>query len=374
MIFVISSSILSARLQAIGRVIIAKNNLPILDSFLFDIQDKTLTITASDNETTIKTSTELNESDGNFKIAINAKTIQDSIKEIPEQPLKFSINEETKEITVSYQNGQYNFMGHDAGDYPTPPAITDNVKTLTLSTDDMLSGLSRALFATAEDAIRPIMNGVYFDFTGEKLTIVASDGHKLAMSEMNNAQYTEQGAFIFPKKPASLIKNILPKEEKDVNMQVSEKNAVIKTENFTMTCRLIEGHYPNYRSVIPQNNPNQINVNRNALLSALRRVLIFSNANSALVKLQIVSNRIEVSSQDIDFSMSAQESLICDYNGMPISIGFKGTYLLELLNNLDGEEINIYLADASRAGIFVPAIQPENEKTIMLLMPMMLNE
>ncbi len=157
-------------------------------------------------------------------------------------------------------------------------------------------------------------------------------------------------------------------------MQVSEKNAVIKTENFTMTCRLIEGHYPNYRSVIPQNNPNQINVNRNALLSALRRVLIFSNANSALVKLQIVSNRIEVSSQDIDFSMSAQESLICDYNGMPISIGFKGTYLLELLNNLDGEEINIYLADASRAGIFVPAIQPENEKTIMLLMPMMLNE
>ena len=358
MIFVISSSILSARLQAIGRVIIAKNNLPILDSFLFDIQDKTLTITASDNETTIKTSTELNESDGNFKIAINAKTIQDS----------------TKEITVSYQNGQYNFMGQDAGDYPTPPAITDNVKTLTLSTDDMLSGLSRALFATAEDAIRPIMNGVYFDFTGEKLTIVASDGHKLAMSEMNNAQYTEQGAFIFPKKPASLIKNILPKEEKDVNMQVSEKNAVIKTENFTMTCRLIEGHYPNYRSVIPQNNPNQINVNRNALLSALRRVLIFSNANSALVKLQIVSNRIEVSSQDIDFSMSAQESLICDYNGMPISIGFKGTYLLELLNNLDGEEINIYLADASRAGIFVPAIQPENEKTIMLLMPMMLNE
>lgn len=199
MIFVISSSILSARLQAIGRVIIAKNNLPILDSFLFEIQDKTLTITASDNETTIKTSTELNESDGNFKIAINAKTIQDSIKEIPEQPLKFSINEETKEITVSYQNGQYNFMGQDAGDYPTPPAITDNVKTLTLSTDDMLSGLSRALFATAEDAIRPIMNGVYFDFTGEKLTIVASDGHKLAMSEMNNAQYTEQGAFIFPK-------------------------------------------------------------------------------------------------------------------------------------------------------------------------------
>lgn len=372
--FIISSSILSARMQAIGRVIVSKNSLPILDSFLFDIQNGKLTITASDNETTIKTTTDVTESHGNIKIAINAKTIQDAIKEIPEQPLNFNIDEQTMEITVAYQNGKYNFMGQSAEDYPTPPVVEGEQATLTLSTEDMLNGLSRALFATAEDAIRPIMNGVFFDFTGEKLAIVASDGHKLAMSELPGAQFTENASFIFPKKPAALIKNILPKENGNVTIQINPKNAVLKTENFVMTCRLIEGHYPNYRSVIPQNNPNKVTVNRNALLSALRRVLIFSNANSALIKLQIVANKIEVSSQDIDFSMSAQESLLCDYNDTPISIGFKGTYLLELLNNLDGEEISIYLADASRAGIFVPTTQSENEQTIMLLMPMMLNE
>lgn len=372
--FIISSSILSARMQAIGRVIVSKNSLPILDSFLFDIQNGKLTITASDNETTIKTTTDVTESHGNIKIAINAKTIQDAIKEIPEQPLNFNIDEQTMEITVAYQNGKYNFMGQSAEDYPTPPVVEGEQATLTLSTEDMLNGLSRALFATAEDAIRPIMNGVFFDFTGEKLAIVASDGHKLAMSELPGAQFTENASFIFPKKPAALIKNILPKENGNVTIQINPKNAVLKTENFVMTCRLIEGHYPNYRSVIPQNNPNKVTVNRNALLSALRRVLIFSNANSALIKLQIVANKIEVSSQDIDFSMSAQESLLCDYNDTPISIGFKGTYLLELLNNLDGEEISIFLADASRAGIFVPTTQSENEQTIMLLMPMMLNE
>lgn len=372
--FVLSSSILSARMQAIGRVIVSKNSLPILDCFLFDVHDGLLTITGSDNETNIKTTMELVESDGNIKVAINAKTIQDSIKEIPEQPLRFSIDEQTMEVTVEYQNGKYNFMAQAADDYPTPPAVEAENAVLTLSAEDMLSGLSRALFATAEDAIRPIMNGVFFDFTGEKLAVVASDGHKLALTELNNATFTEKKSFIFPKKPATLIKNILPKEKEDVKICVNNRNAIIKTENYEMVCRLIEGHYPNYRSVIPQNNPNRVVVNRAALLSALRRVLIFSNANSALVKLQIVANRIEVSSQDIDFSMSAQESLLCDYNDMPISIGFKGTYLLELLNNIDGEEIMINLADASRAGIFVPASQKENENTIMLLMPMMLNE
>lgn len=372
--FVISSSVLSARLQAIGRVIISKNNLPILDCFLLDIRDGKLTITASDNETTITTWTELVECDADITLAVNAKTIQDAIKEIPEQPLDIYINDNTLEITVEYQNGKYNFMGQPADEYPTPPEFPEEVSTLTIPCQRLLSGLGRALFATAEDTIRPVMNSVYFDFMEKGLTIVASDGHKLAMTTLDESQATTPSAFILPKKPSTLIKNILPKETGDAVIRLSTRNAVITTENYKMTCRLVEGRYPNYNSVIPQNNPNCATVNRPALLSALRRVLIFSNAKSALIKLRLEASKLEVSSQDIDFSMSAEEAMMCDYSGMPLSIGFKGTFLVDLLNNIESEEIIFKLSDASRAGVIVPATQKENETVLMLLMPMMLND
>lgn len=372
--FVISSSVLSARLQAIGRVIISKNNLPILDCFHLDIKGGKLTITASDNETTITTWTDLVESDADITLAVNAKTIQDAIKEIPEQPLDIYVNENTLEITVEYQNGKYNFMGQPADEYPTPPALTEEVAVLTLPAERLLSGLGRALFATADDTIRPVMNGVYFDIKESGLSVVASDGHKLALSTLTEARSTASASFILPKKPATLIKNLLAKETDDAVIRLSERNAVLTTNNYTLTCRLIEGRYPNYNSVIPQDNPNCATVNRAALLSALRRVLIFSNVGSALIKLRIEAGKIVVSSQDIDFSMSAEEALLCDYSGIPISIGFKGTFLVDLLNNMEGEEIVFKLADSSRAGVIVPAEQKENETVLMLLMPMMLND
>lgn len=372
--FVVSSSALSARLQAAGRVIIPKNTLPILGSFLFDIKGNRLNITASDNETTITTWVELAESDADIRMAINAKTIQDAIKEIPEQPLDIYVNENTFEVTVEYQNGQYNFMGQSADEYPTPPENSGEQCTLTLPAQNLLSGLSRALFAAADDNIRPVMNGVFFDMHPTETSIVASDGHKLALTTSTKAVASADGSFILPKKPAQLAKTALSREADDAVVHLYERGVVIETANYTMYCRLVEGHYPNYNGVIPRNNPNEATVNRAALLSALRRVLIFSNAASALIKLRIENGRIVVSSQDIDFSMSAEESLLCDYNGTPISIGFKGTFLVDLLGNLEGDEVIIRLADSTRAGVITPAVQPEGENVLMLLMPMMLAE
>ena len=360
---------LSARLQTIGRVIVSKNNLPILDSFLFNIEGQKLTITASDNETTLTTWMTLNESDGNITIAVNAKTIQDAIKEIPEQPLEIYINENTQEITIQYQNGQYNFMGQIADDYPTPPAMPEECSLLTIGSQALFSGINRALFATADDTLRPVMNGIFFDISSDHVTMVASDGHKLSCNTVYQSQSSSKGTFILPKKPAALAKNILMKDDNEATIRFSEKNALITTDNYTMNCRLIEGRYPNYNSVIPHDNPNCATVNRAAMLSALRRVQIFSNATSSLIKIHLEASKMTISSQDIDFSMSAEEALLCDYSGTPVSIGFKGTFLAELLNNLDSEEIIIKLADSSRAGIIVPAIQSEQESTLMLIMP-----
>lgn len=372
--FVISSSVLSARLQAVGRVITSKNSLPILDCFLFYIKNGKLTITASDNETTITTWTELVECDAEITFAVNAKTIQDAIKEIPEQPLDIYVNDNTLEITVEYLNGKYQFMGQPADEYPTPPELTEETATLTVPTARLLNGLSRALFATANDNIRPVMNGVFFDIKEDGLTIVATDARKLAMTTLTEGKGSTNAAFILPKKPATLAKNILQKETDDAVVRLNDRNAVVTTNNYTMTCRLVEGNYPNYRSVIPQDSPNQATVNRTALLSALRRVLIFSTGTKALIKLRIEANKLEVSSQDIDFAMSAEEAMFCDYSGMPITIGFDGAYLLDLLNNVEGEDVVFKLTDASRAGVIVPASQQENETVLMLLMPMMINE
>ena len=372
--FVISSSVLSTRLQTIGRVIVSKNSLPILDSFLFNIQGQKLTVTASDNETTLTTWMDLNECDADISFAVNAKTIQDAMKEIPEQPLEFYVNENNLEITVEYQNGKYNFMGQLADEYPVPPEIENNHSTLSMNGQSLFTGINRSLFATADDTLRPVMNGIFFDIKANNITMVASDGHKLSCNTTHNVATSETGSFILPKKPATLVKNILMKEMGDVMVRFSERNAVFTTEVYTLNCRLIEGRYPNYNSVIPQDNPNCVTVNRAALQSALRRVLIFANANSALVKIHTEASKMTISCQDVDFSMSAEEALLCDYSGMPITIGFKGTFLTELLNNIDAEEIIFKLSDASRAGVIVPAVQAESETTLMLLMPMMLND
>ena len=374
--FVISSKAFSSRLLDMGRVVVTKNSVAILECFVFEVKDNKLTIMASDNENTLISSLDLNEQDGEIRFAVNAKTVQDSMKEIPDQPLDIFVNETTYEVTVKYQNGQYKFMGQSAENYPVPPALEGDTISFKLSPDQLISGIGRALFATADDSLRPVMNGVDFDIHEDSLAIVASDGHKLACGEVEGIGASQEGSFILPKKPASLVKSLFGNENADaeVSVEFNPRNAVFKTETSTLICRLIEGHYPNYKTVIPSDNPNEATVNRAGILSALRRMMIFSNANSSLVKLNFEPGRVTISTQDIDFSMSATESLLCDYSGTPLSIGFKGTFLMDLLNNVEGDEVIIRLADATRAGVIVPSQQPKGAKVLMLLMPMMLND
>lgn len=372
--FVISSTTLSSRLQMVGRVIVAKNTLPILGSFLFEIQGKQLKVTASDNETTLCTTMELAESDADISFVANAKTIQDAIREIPEQPLEFFVNDNTLEVTVEYRNGNYNFIAQSAEEYPIPMGLPEDAARISVDAQKLLDATSRAIIATADDPLRPVMNGVYFDIKSSCLSVVASNGHKLACTTFTDAPSEQEGAFILPKKPALMLKNILAKMDGDVVIRFDGKNAEAIAPDFSMKCRLIDGRYPNYGSVIPRDNPNLATVNREAMISALRRVLIFSSAVSSLVKLRVESNKITISSQDTNFSMSAEESLLCEYNGNPLTIGFKGPFLLELINSLPGEDIVLKLGDTSRAGVIEPSEQKDGEETLMLLMPIMLNE
>lgn len=372
--FVISSTALFSHLQAVSRVINSKNALPILDCFLFELKGTTLSITVSDSETTMVTSVEVNESDADGRFAVAARTVLDALKELPEQPLSFDINPSSLEITVQYQNGKYNLMGQNADEFPVFPVLSDNVVRVEVDANVLLDGINRSVFATADDELRPVMNGIYFDITTEDITLVASDGHKLVRCKTSAAYGNERAAFILPKKPSLLVKNLLPKESGKVIIEFDERNAVFVIGKYRMVCRLIEGRYPNYNSVIPQNNPFKVTVDRALLLGALRRVSIFSSQASSLIKLRIQPNQIVISAQDVDFSTSAEETLACHYEGTPMNIGFKSTFLIDILNNISATEVIVELADPSRAGVVIPVEQEEKEDLLMLLMPMMLND
>ena len=372
--FIVSSTALSSHLQAISRVINTKNALPILDCFLFELQDGTLSVTVSDSETTMITTLEVNESDADGRFAVPAKTLLDALKEIPEQPLSFDVNLDNLEITVLYQNGKYSLMGQNADEFPQAAQLSSDAVHVDIDADVLLRGINRSVFATADDELRPVMNGIYFDITQEDITLVASDGHKLVRCKTFAAHGNERAAFILPKKPANLLKNLLSKEQGAVTLEFDERNAVFTLEEYRMVCRLIEGRYPNYNSVIPQSNPYKVIVDRMQLIGALRRVSIFSSQASSLIKLRLSNNLINVSAQDIDFSTSAEETVTCQYEGSEMSIGFKSTFLLDILTNIAAEEVVIELADPSRAGVIIPLEQEEKEDLLMLLMPMMLND
>lgn len=372
--FIVSSTALSSHLQAVSRVINTKNTLPILDCFLFELEDGTLSVTVSDSETTMVTTVEVTDGDTGGRFAVAARTLLDALKEIPEQPLTFDINPDTYEITVRYQNGKYSLMGQNADEFPQAASLGENAVRVEMEAEVLMNGINCSVFATADDELRPVMNGIYFDITTEDITMVASDGHKLVRCKTLAAKGNERAAFILPKKPATLLKNLLPKEQGIVVVEFDERNAVFMLERYRMVCRLIEGRYPNYNSVIPQNNPHKATIDRLQLLGALRRVSIFSSQASSLIKLRLQENRMVISAQDIDFSTSAEETQVCQYDGTPMSIGFKSTFLIDILNNISAAEVVIELADPSRAGVIIPVEQEENEDLLMLLMPMMLND
>lgn len=372
--FTLSSGALNSRLQSLAKVINSKNSLPILDSFLFEVANNSLKITASDSENIMQTTIALDQCEGDGIFAVPSRTILDAVKELSEQPLTFDIDVNALTIKILYQNGIYNFTAQNADEYPRTTAVPDGATLLTIDSSTLADNISRSLFATAQDELRPVMNGIYFDLSADCLAIVASDGHKLVRNQNFSINSDTPASFILPKKPATLLKNTLSKDGGDVIIKFDDRTAEINFSDTVLTCRLIEGKYPNYNSVIPQNNPNKMVIDRKALISALRRVLPFSSESSQLVRLSLTAGKLELSAEDIDFATSAKEQIVCDYTGNAMSIGFKGGSLQEIINNIDSNEIEMQLADPSRAGIVVPAEQPENENVLMLLMPMLLND
>jgi DNA polymerase-3 subunit beta len=372
--FNVSSSALLSALQSISKVIASKNTLPILDSFLFNMEGEKLTITASDTETRLVTSVDVVSSIGSGLFAIDAKRLLDPLKELPEQPLTFDINDDNMTVNVDYENGKFNLPGQKGDAYPQQKPLKDSAISLTIESQVLLNGINRALFATADDELRPVMNGVYFDILTSGLTFVASDGHKLVRLRNLSIRSDERASFILPKKPANILKNLLAKDTNTVTVVFDENNAYVKMPAFEMVCRLIEGRYPNYDAVIPSDNPNMATIDRLSFLTALKRVSVFSSQASGLVKIQLLENEMVVSAQDIDFSTSAEEKIVCQYTAIPLNIGFKASNLIDILTNISSENVVLQLADPSRAGVIVPTENEENEDLLMLLMPMMLND
>ncbi len=377
--FIVSSNELLSHLQAISRVINSKNSLPILDNFLFELNGNTLTINASDIETTLITSMEVENSEGNGKVAVASRLLLDTLREFADQPLTFSINDSNLAMVITSANGSYNFIGQNGDEYPRLPQLQEDSHQMSLAVNQLSAGISKTLFCTADDELRPVMNGIFFDISKEVLTLVATDAHKLVKfnTSYNSVSFQENEDrlnFILPKKPANMLKNILPKESGNVDITFDSKNAYFKLANYTMICRQVEGRFPNYNGVIPKSNAYKIIIDRVTLLNALKRVSVFSNQASNLVKLNFDTNQIHISAQDIDFSISAEETISCHFDGESIKIGFKSAFLIEILSNISSTEVVLELTDPSRAGIILPLENEPNEEILMLLMPMLLND
>ncbi|HAX93241.1 MAG TPA: DNA polymerase III subunit beta [Bacteroidales bacterium] len=373
--FVVSSTELLGHLQAISRVISSKNTLPILDNFLFNLSGNDLEITASDLESTLITRMKLENATGDGIIALPSRILLDTLKEFSVQPLSFDINLDTLAVVITSENGKFNVVGQNGIDFPALPAIRKEKKfSFVINADVMLAGINRTLFATADDELRPVMGGIFVEASTDKITFVASDAHKLVRYQRSDTHADDNSSFILPKKPASLLRNILPKEEGAVTVEFDDKNAFFNLNDYRVVCRLVEGNYPNYNSVIPKNNPRKVTVDRVEFYNTLRRVSVFSNQASNLVKLQLKGNQMTVSAQDIDFSISAYEKIKCQYEGEDLEIGFKSVFLLEILSNMASQDVMIELADPTRAGLFLPGeSENESEDLLMLLMPMMIN-
>lgn len=374
--FIISSSLLASNLQSIGKVISNKNTLPILDYFLFELSGNDLKITASDLETTLTSTIVVDNQDGDGVVAIPARRITDSIKEFSEQPLTISIDKSNWEVTISWKTGKLSIPGITGLGYPELPGIdTEGATDFEIPSSDLSEGILQTLFATADDELRPVMNGINIAISPEEIVFVATDAHRLALSRNSRINVPQSASFILPKKPANLLKNILPHDpEISVKVEFDRKNAIITMPRHTVVCRLIEGNYPNYNAVIPKDNPNKVLVDRAELVNTIKRVSVCSNQANQLIKLSLGNGNINLSAQDIDYAASAEDNISCNYEGAPIEIGFRSSFLLDLLGNVHSPEVSIELADSTRPGLFFPSEETaEGSSLLMLLMPMMIN-
>ncbi len=371
--FNVSSTKLFAQLQTVSRVIASKNSLQILEDVLFDLQGEQLTLTASDGETTIRTTLIVENPQGEGKVAFGARLLLDTLKEFPEQPLTFLIDDQNFGLNITSANGTYSFVGANGQEYPEMPA-EEGENTLTMPANVLLDAINKTIFCTADDELRPVMNGIFFDLAEDKITLVATDAHRLVRYINTSVHVPQATNFILPKKPAMLLRQVLAKETEDVVITFGQKNAKFAFGQTVIVCRQIEGRFPNYNAVIPQNNQNKVIVDRQTIVNACKRVAVFANTGTSLLKLALSENQIKISAQDIDFSTSAEETIACDYSGMPMAIGFKAPFLIEILSSIASQDVILELADPARAGLILPAENEENQELLILLMPMLLNE
>ncbi len=369
--FITSSTTLLRHLQSISGVLSTSNTLPILDNFLFEIADGTLTISASDLETTMRTNMEVEATEAG-KIAIPAKLLLDVLKNLPEQPCTFVVDKTNFSVEIAYDNGKSKMIGYNGEEFPRTPAI-EKSESLKISGDIISRAINKALFAAGNDDLRPVMSGVFCQFTPQDITFVATDAHKLVRYRRTDSQATGNSSFILPKKPLNLLKSNLRGDE-EVLLEYNESNAVFTFNDLVLICRLIDGKYPNYEAVIPKENPNVLTIDRAQFLSSLKRVSIFSNKTTHQVKLRLAGSELSLFAEDIDFSNEANERLTCNYNGEDLEIGFNSRFLMEMLNNMDTTEVKLEMSEPSRAGLLMPSEnENENEDILMLVMPVMLN-
>ena len=367
--FNVSSTDLLKQIQLVSGAIASNPVLPILEDFLFNIQDNKLTISATDLETSVRTDMEVN-ADGNGTVAVPAKILIDTLKGLPQQPVTFSYNDHFGiEITSAY--GKYKLSGENGEDYPTIPEA-DNIETVTISAHELSQAISKTLFATSNDDLRPAMTGVYFQVESGRIIFVATDAHKLVKYTVHSVQGDVSANFILPKKALNLLKNALPSSG-DVELSFNKSNAFFNFGNTKLVCRLIDQRYPDYNAVIPVENPNLLTVNRLDFQNSLKRISIYANKTTNQVILTINDGSLNISSQDLDFSNEATEQLPCSYVGSPLTIGFNAKFVIEMLNVVESDEVKFELSTPTRAGILLPAEQNEGSTILMLVMPVMLN-
>lgn len=369
--FIVSSASLLKELQMLGGVINSTNTLPILDNFLFKINGNKLTLTASDLETTFSTSITV-ESESNSLIALPARLLLDILKTFPEQPLTF-VKTEKSTVEISANNGKYALAFVEGEEFPKSSEVSD-AKTTVLNSKILHTAINNTLFASGNDDLRPVMSGVFFQFSTESLTFVATDAHKLVKYTRTDVTSNDTSEFIMPKKPLQLLKGILLGSEDEIVIEYNETNAQFSFGESTLTCRLIDGKYPNYEAVIPKENPNKLVIDRTQFLNSVRRVSIFSNKTTHQIRLKIAGAELNISAEDIDYSNKAEERLSCDYQGDDMQIGFNSRFLTEMINNLNADNVQLEMSLPNRAGILTPIDGlDDGEHVTMLVMPVMLN-
>ena len=371
--FIVSSSLLYKEIQVLGGIINSSNTLPILDNFLFEINNNKLVLSSSDLESTMTSEIEI-ESTSTDKIAISAKLLTDILKTFSEQPLTF-IKTDNNTIEISASNGKYSLAYLNGDEFPKQVEILDAHETV-INGSDLGNAINSTIFASGTDDLRPVMSGVFFQFNSESLKFVATDAHKLVKFETTEYTASEVSEFIMPKKPLQILKGILQTESSDLTIQHNDSNAKFIFDKSSITCRLIDGKFPNYEAVIPKDNPNVLTIDRQLFLNSARRVSIFSNKTTNQIRLKLAGSLLNISAEDFDFSNKADENLECQYSGDDIQIGFNSKFLIEMLNNLDSDMITLSMSHPNRAGIIRPLIESveSKESITMLVMPVMLND